>query len=107
MIISGGFNVYPREVEDALATHPDVAAAAVIGVPDARWGERVQAFVVPRDGRRPDEAALAEHVRALKGPVQAPKSVVLIDALPTTPIGKIDKKALRAGFWREAARQVH
>ncbi|PHK95414.1 acyl-CoA synthetase [Pseudoroseomonas rhizosphaerae] len=107
MIISGGFNVYPREVEDALATHPDVAAAAVIGVPDARWGERVQAFVVPRGGRRPDEAALAEHVRALKGPVQAPKSVVLVDALPTTPIGKIDKKALRAGFWREGARQVH
>lgn len=70
-------------------------------------GERVQAFVVSRDGRRPDEAALAEHVRALKGSVQAPKSVVLIDALPTTPIGKIDKKALRAGFWQEGSRQVH
>ncbi|MFC4168800.1 AMP-binding protein [Teichococcus aestuarii] len=107
MIISGGFNVYPREVEDALATHPDVAAAAVIGVPDARWGERVQAFVVPRQGRRPEEAALAAHVRALKGAVQAPKTVVLVDALPTTPIGKIDKKALRAGFWQEGTRQVH
>ena len=106
MIISGGFNVYPREVEDALATHPDVAAAAVIGVPDARWGELVQAFVVPRAGCCPEAEALSAHVRALKGPVQAPKRVLLVDSLPTTPIGKIDKKALRAGYWGKEARQV-
>jgi len=107
MIISGGFNVYPREVEDALATHPDVAAVAVIGVPDERWGELVQAFVVPRRGRTPDTVALSAHVRALKGPVQAPKTIVLVDSLPVTPIGKVDKKALRAGFWAEGSRQVH
>ncbi|MCK8782897.1 AMP-binding protein [Roseomonas sp. NAR14] len=105
MIISGGFNVYPREVEDALATHPEVAASAVIGVPDAHWGEAVAAFVVPRAGCAPSPEALAEHVAARKGKVQAPKRVVFVDALPTTPVGKVDKKALRAPHWGEG-RQV-
>jgi fatty-acyl-CoA synthase len=96
MIISGGFNVYPREVEDALAAHPDVAAAAVFGVPDERWGEAVAAAVVLRAGSVTGTAELLAHVRALKGPVQTPKRLRFVSALPVTPLGKVDKRALRA-----------
>lgn len=96
MIISGGFNVYPREVEDALGMHPDVAAAAVVGKPDDRWGEAVTAFVVTRGNTVIDTEELFEIVRSLKGSVHVPKSVHFIDAIPTTALGKIDKKALRA-----------
>ncbi|TYB57434.1 AMP-binding protein [Nonomuraea sp. PA05] len=107
MLITGGFNVYPREVEDALAAHPDVAAAAVIGVPDPKWGEAVTAFVV----RTADATATAEeliaHVRELKGPVHAPKRLDFVDGLPLTPLGKIDKKRLRARFWDAADRAVN
>ncbi|MES2972193.1 MAG: AMP-binding protein [Pseudomonadota bacterium] len=99
MIITGGFNVFPREVEDALATHPAVAACAVVGVPDEVWGEAVKAFVVLREGHSADAQALAAHVRGLKGAVQAPKSVDFIGALPNTPVGKVDRKALRQPFW--------
>lgn len=95
LIISGGFNIYPREVEDVLATDPDVAMAAVVGVPDAKWGEAVVAFVVPRPGQHVDGQALTRLVRERKGPHMAPKRVEVVDALPTTSLGKIDKKALR------------
>ncbi len=106
MIISGGFNVYPREVEDALQTHPDVAAAAVIGIPDKDWGEAVAAFVILRPNAAADADALSAHVRTLKGAVQAPKVVIFVESLPETPIGKIDKKALRDAYWGDADRQV-
>ena len=107
MIISGGFNVFPREVEDVLMTHPGVAAAIVIGVPDDRWGESVKALVVARPGARPSEAELHQLVREKKGPVYAPKSVEFIDDIPLTAVGKPDKKALRAGYWKSADREVH
>jgi acyl-CoA synthetase (AMP-forming)/AMP-acid ligase II len=106
MIVSGGFNVYPREVEDVLLDHPDVAQAGVIGIPDERWGEAVTAFVVPRDGAQLDDEALRAHVRARKGPVHAPKRLEVVDALPLTPLGKPDKRALRARFWAGRERQV-
>lgn len=106
MIISGGFNVYPREVEDCLTHHPSVSAAAVIGVPDPKWGERVMAFVVLRPGANTGEAELVEHVKAAKGSVYAPKTVNFVDALPVTALGKPDKKALRAKFWQGQDRQV-
>jgi fatty-acyl-CoA synthase len=96
VIITGGFNVYPKEIEDALAAHPDVAAVAVVGLPDPRWGEAVTAFVVPRAGAVIDDAALQAHVRRAKGAHHVPKRVVVLDALPTTAVGKIDKKRLRA-----------
>ncbi|HEX4356980.1 MAG TPA: AMP-binding protein [Pseudonocardia sp.] len=106
MIISGGFNVYPREVEDALAAHPAVSSAAVYGVPDEKWGEAVHAAVVLRaDPAGPDPLGavagggladeLIAHVKALKGSVHAPKSVRVLTELPMTAVGKIDKKALR------------
>jgi fatty-acyl-CoA synthase len=95
LIISGGFNVYPKEVEDVLTSHPAVVSAAVIGVPHPKWGEQVTAYVVPRVGGV-DVDDLIALVRRAKGPHYAPKAVHLVDELPKTSVGKIDKKALRA-----------
>jgi fatty-acyl-CoA synthase len=106
MIISGGFNVFPREVEDALAEHPDVAVAAVIGVPDDKWGEAVTAIVVPRPGRQLDPDELIALVRERKGPIYAPKSVEIADAIPLTPLGKADRKAIRSRYWADRDRLV-
>lgn len=106
LIISGGFNVYPREVEDVLATHPAVAAAAVIGVPDPKWGEAVKACVVLRPGETATAEELIALVREAKGPVQAPKSIDFVDELPVTGLGKLDKKALRARYWQGQGRSV-
>ncbi|MEV6344379.1 fatty-acid--CoA ligase FadD8 [Actinoplanes sp. NPDC051851] len=98
MIVTGGFNVFPREVEDVIAAHPAVAQVGVIGVPDPTWGEAVTAVVVPRPGASTD--GLADELRSLvrdrKGPVHVPKKIVLTDHLPLTALGKPDKKALRA-----------
>jgi fatty-acyl-CoA synthase len=107
MIISGGFNVYPKEVENALATHPAVAAVAVIGVPDPKWGEAVKAVVVRRPGHEVDADLLIAWARERKGPVSAPKSVDFVDTLPVTALGKADKKALRARYWQGAGRAVN
>ncbi len=106
MIISGGFNVYPKEVEDALMSHPAVSAAAVIGVPHPKWGEAVKAFVVRRQHTTLEAKELLAFVRAAKGPVNAPKDIVFVDELPMTALGKPDKKALRAVFWAGASRSI-
>jgi fatty-acyl-CoA synthase len=98
MIVTGGFNVFPREVEDILSTHPAVRAVSVFGVPDEKWGEAVKAAVVLHPGASVDAVTLIALVREKKGPVQAPKSVEFIDALPLSGLGKPDKKALRARF---------
>jgi fatty-acyl-CoA synthase len=105
MIVSGGFNVFPREVEDVLTGHPDVAMAAVIGVPDEKWGEAVKAVIVPRAGAKIDTEALRQLVREKKGAIYAPKTLDIAEAIPLTPIGKPDKKALRAKYWG-SGRQV-
>jgi fatty-acyl-CoA synthase len=105
MIVTGGFNVYPREIEDVIAEHPEVAQVAVIGLPDAKWGEAVTAIIVPRSGAGNDDAAVAslveeiQHaVRERKGPVHAPKRVIMAESLPLTGLGKLDKKALRTQY---------
>jgi fatty-acyl-CoA synthase len=98
MIVTGGFNVYPREVEDVLSSHPAVAAAAVIGVPHEKWGEAVKAVVVLRADAAVSEAELIALVRERKGAVHAPKSLVFAEAIPLTGVGKPDKKALRAAY---------
>ena len=98
MIITGGFNVYPREVEDALASHPAVSVASVFGSPDEHWGEAVTAAVVLRKAGIACAAELIAHVRARKGAHQTPKTIHFLDALPLTPVGKPDKKALRARY---------
>jgi fatty-acyl-CoA synthase len=107
VIISGGFNVYPKAVEDTLMSHPAVAIAAVVGVPDPKWGEAVKAFVVLRPGATADAAALLSHVRVVKGAVNTPKSLEFVEGLPLTPLGKPDKKALRSRFWRNRERQIN
>ncbi len=107
MVISGGFNVYPREIEDVLADDPSVSMVAVIGVPDPKWGEAVKAFVVPRPGATPDTAALMASVKQRKGPHYAPKSIEVVDQLPLTKVGKIDKKVLRATYWAGLERAVN
>ncbi|TMF91518.1 MAG: acyl-CoA synthetase, partial [Chloroflexi bacterium] len=106
MIVSGGFNVFPREIEDVLAGHPAVSTAAVIGVPDDRWGEAVKALVVLRPGAAVEAGELIALVRERKGPIYAPKSVEFLEALPMTPVGKADKKVLRARYWAGHDRQV-
>tara|TARA_A100000171_G_C2083196_1_gene120722 strand:+ start:35 stop:577 length:543 start_codon:yes stop_codon:yes gene_type:complete len=109
MIVTGGFNVYPREVEDVLNRHSAVQQVAVIGVPDAQWGESVKAVVVLKPGITADDALTAELkqlVKDAKGSVQAPKSVDYLDAIPLTPVGKPDKKAVRARYWSDQQRSV-
>ena len=98
MIVTGGFNVFPREVEDVLSSHPAVAAAAVVGLPHEKWGETVKAIVVLREGATVEEAALIALVREKKGAVQAPKSIDFVDAIPLSGLGKPDKKAIRARY---------
>jgi len=106
MIITGGFNVYPREIEDALLSHAAVSSAAVIGIPDPKWGEAVKAFVVCRPGMNCAEAELQAHVKQRRGAVWVPKSIDFVDGLPVTALGKIDRKALREHYWRGQGREV-
>jgi acyl-CoA synthetase (AMP-forming)/AMP-acid ligase II len=103
MIISGGLNVYPRMVEDVLHAHPAVAEAAVIGVPDERWGETVQAVVVPRPGAPVEPAELVAFCRGRLGTHQRPRSVDIVDALPRTATGKVRKRELRERYRPETA----
>jgi fatty-acyl-CoA synthase len=95
LIISGGFNIYPREVEDALAEIDGVQACAVVGVPDSKWGEAVAAAIVAAPGTNLSVESLISRVKGAKGPIHAPKQIIFVDSLPLTPIGKVDKKALR------------
>lgn len=106
MIVSGGFNIFPREVEDVLSQHPDVAMVAVVGVPDDKWGEAVTAVVVAREGTQPDPDELINLVKARKGSAHAPKQIRFVKELPMTGVGKVDKKVLRASFWAGRARMV-
>jgi fatty-acyl-CoA synthase len=101
MIVTGGFNIFPREVEDVVAEHPAVAQVAVIGTPHEKFGEAVTALVVLRDGSTLDEATVADIqqlVKDRKGSVHVPKEVITIESIPLTGLGKPDKKALRAQF---------
>ncbi|GAA5234059.1 AMP-binding protein [Verticiella sediminum] len=106
MIISGGFNVYPSEIENCLAQHPDVAMSAVIGVPHPKWGEAVTAIVVAKPGRTLASEEVVAWVLERKGAVNTPKAVVFAAELPLTALGKIDRKTLRASHWAGSERQV-
>jgi acyl-CoA synthetase (AMP-forming)/AMP-acid ligase II len=106
MVISGGFNVFPAQVEEVLTRHPAVIQAAVIGIPDPTWGEAVTAFCILRPGTQVSPDELVALVREHKGSVHAPKSVEFVESLPTTPAGKVDKKVLRAPYWEGLDRAV-
>ena len=95
MIVSGGENVYPAEIEDAIATLPDVVEAAVIGVPDPDFGQRLKAFVVAREGTRLSEDDVKEHVRSHLARYKVPRDVELVDELPRNPTGKVLKRELQ------------
>ncbi len=107
MIISGGENVYPAEVENALYSHPAVADVAVIGVPDARWGEAVKACVVVKPGETLTEAELIAHARRHIAGYKCPKSVDVMPVLPRNPSGKILRRELRAPYWADRDRAVN
>lgn len=106
MIVSGGFNIYPREVEDALFEHPAVKQAAVIGVPHDKWGEEVKALVLLHEGQLASEHELIDFVKARKGSLMAPKSVEIVTTIALTNLGKLDKKAMRAHYWGARSRSV-
>jgi fatty-acyl-CoA synthase len=109
MVVTGGFNVFPREVEDVISTHEAVAQVAVIGVPDEKWGEAVKAVVVLKPGAEASEeltAALVELVKDAKGSVQTPKTIDYVEGIPLTAVGKPDKKTLRAQYWDNSERSV-
>ena len=98
LVISGGVNVHPDEVEAVLATHPAVAEVAVAGRPDPEWGQRVTAFVVARDPASPPTLAeLRAHARERLAPAKAPRELVLVPALPRGPSGKLLRRLLPDG----------
>lgn len=106
MIISGGSNIYPREVEEVLLTHPAVNEACVIGVPDQKWGEAVKALVVLKSGHAASETELIEHCKQQMATYKKPKSVELRSELPKNSFGKVLKRELRAPFWAGCERSV-
>jgi acyl-CoA synthetase (AMP-forming)/AMP-acid ligase II len=106
MIVTGGYNVYPREVEDALLTHPAVAECAVVGAPDPTWVEAVTAFVAFRPGAVASVDELKQTVRARLAGYKAPKHVHIVDTIPKTSVGKILRRVLRDPLWTEQKRDI-
>jgi len=109
MIISGGVNIYPAEIEGVLITHPAVRDVAVFGIPDEEFGEQVKAAVELCDGFQPSDALaaeLAEHARASLAGYKAPKTIDFVEAMPRTPTGKLYKRLLRDPYWADRQKQI-
>ena len=106
LIVSGGENIYPRQIEDVLFAHPGVADVAVIGIPDERWGETVKAVVVKREGVSVTAADLDAFCRGRLGGFQRPRSFDFMDALPRNPSGKVLKRQLREPYWKNHSRRI-
>ena len=106
MIVSGGENVYPAEVENALFGHPEIADVAVIGVPDEKWGECVKAIIVPKPGCSPMSEDIITYAKTRIAGYKCPKSVDVTDALPRNASGKVLRRHLREPYWKDAKRQV-
>ncbi len=106
MIVSGGENVYPAEIENVLMSHPSIADVGVIGVPSDKWGETPKALVVLAEGHELDESALIAHCKEELAGFKCPSSIETIEALPRNPSGKILKRELRAPYWADVDRNV-
>lgn len=106
MIISGGFNVYPSEIEQLLWAHPAVRDCAVVGCPDPKWGEAVVAVVELKSGEIIDEATLIAHCKAGLGSIKAPKRIEFWPELPRSPVGKVLKRVVRDHFWSDQDRPI-
>lgn len=106
MIITGGFNVYPVEVEQVLWSHPAVMECAVVGVPDSQWGEAVKAVVELKPGGQATAEELIELCKTKLGSVKAPKSVDFVEALPRSPVGKVLKRTIRDTYWGDRQRRI-
>jgi long-chain acyl-CoA synthetase len=107
MIISGGENIYPAEVENALFGHPDVSDVAVVGAPSSKWGEQVVALIVPREGTSPDLASLLPWLEGRLARYKLPKQLVLVDTIPRNAGNKILRRVLREPFWEGHERRVN
>jgi acyl-CoA synthetase (AMP-forming)/AMP-acid ligase II len=107
MIITGGFNVYPREVEEVIMELDGVAETAVIGVPDDIWGEAVKALVVLRPQAELTEDDIMKYCRDNLAGYKKPKSVEFIDKVPKNLYGKIDRKSLKEPYWEGMGRRIH
>ena len=106
MIVTGGYNVYPREVEDALSAHPAIAQVAVVGLPDEIWGEAVTAFAVLCDGAAAEEGELIAFAREAVAGYKVPKAVRFVEAIPLSAVGKPLRRALREPFWAGRERRI-
>jgi acyl-CoA synthetase (AMP-forming)/AMP-acid ligase II len=95
MVISGGVNIYPREIEDHLHTHPAILEAAVVGVPDPEWGETLRAFIVVRHGQHVSETEVIDYCRTGLADFKRPRKVTFLEELPRNPTGKVLKRELR------------
>jgi long-chain acyl-CoA synthetase len=107
MIISGGENIYSREIEDVLCYHPAVLEAAVVGVPDDKWGESVKAVTVLRPGMKVSAEEIIDFCKERLTSYKKPKSVEFWDILPKTPNGKILKSEIRDRYWQGTERRIH
>ena len=106
MIISGGENIYSREIEDVIVKHPAVYEVAVIGVPDEKWGEAIKAIVSLRPGQKATEEDIISFCKEYLASYKKPKSIDFIDAIPKNPYGKVLKRELREKYWVGQARRV-
>jgi len=107
MIVSGGYNIYPKEVEDVIAKHDGVKEVAVVGVPDEKWGESVKALIVLKEGVTVTENEIIEFCKRHIASYKKPSSVEFLDSLARTSIGKVSRKKLREPYWKGHTRRVH
>jgi hypothetical protein len=106
MIISGGVNIYPAEIEGVLVTMPNVRDCAVFGIPDEEFGEAVCAYIQPQDGAEPTEEEIRSYLRQHLAGYKVPKLIKFVASLPREDSGKIFKRKLRAPYWENAGRQI-
>ncbi len=106
MIISGGINIYPAEIEAVMIEHPQILEIAVIGVPDEKWGESVKAMVVLKEGAKLTEQDIIEWCKGKMARYRVPRSVDFVTDFPRTAAGKVQKKVVREQYWKDSGRKI-